>query len=212
MLLELPASQVDRILGQNDVLLVRCDQVMLFRPLGQMSVEPLWSDIEPINTVETSEISDDSIPSEFERHPRIALFDGLPLSNHLDLRNSLIIDDPDDFETGYSALHRVHGTAMASLIVNGDLTDGGGKLTTPLYVRPIVKPDPHTINNAETLPDNELPLDIIHRAVRRIYENDGDIPPVAPSIKVINLSIGDPNIHFSGKMSPFARLLDCSIG
>lgn len=208
LLLELPASQVDRILGQDDVLLIRCDQVMLFRPLGQLSVEPLWSDIEHINTVETSEAPDDSIPSEFERHPRIALFDGLPLSNHLDLRNSLIIDDPDDFETGYSALYRVHGTAMASLIVNGDLTDGGGKLTTPLYVRPIMKPDPHTINNAETLPDNELPLDIIHRAVRRIYENDGDIPPVAPSIKVINLSIGDPNIHFSGKMSPFARLLD----
>ncbi len=208
LLLELPVGQVDRILNQDDVSLVRCDQVMLFRPLGQMSVEPLWSDGESIISVEDPVSTYDSIPTEFERSPRVALFDGLPLANHSDLRNSLIIDDPDDFETGYSAQYRVHGTAMASLIVNGDLTDGGSKLTTPLYVRPVMKPDPHTINNAETLPDNELPLDIIHRAVRRIYEGDGEELPVAPSIKVINLSIGDPNIHFSGKMSPFARLLD----
>lgn len=208
LLLELPASQVDRIINQDEVSLVRCDQVMLFRPVGQMSVEPLWSDTESIISVEELENSCDLTPINFERHPRVALFDGLPLSNHSDLRNSLIIDDPDDFETSYSAQYRVHGTAMASLIVNGDLTDGGSKLATPLYVRPIMKPDPRTINNAETLPDNELPLDIIHRAVRRLFEGDGDLLPVAPSIKVINLSIGDPNIHFSGKMSPFARLLD----
>ncbi|HIF9503414.1 TPA: S8 family peptidase, partial [Photobacterium damselae] len=208
LLLELPAGQVDRILNQDDVSLVRCDQVMLFRPLGQMSVEPLWNDGESTSTVEETEVSYDLTPAEFEREPRVALFDGLPLANHSDLRGSLIIDDPDNFESGYSAQYRIHGTAMASLIVNGDLTDGGSKLSTPLYVRPVMKPDPHTFNNAETLPDDELPLDIIHRAVRRIFEGDGTELPVAPSIKVINLSIGDPNIHFDGKMSPFARLLD----
>lgn len=208
LLLELPANQVSRIIEEDDVSLVRCDQVMLFRPLGQMTVEPLWSDSATVDVIEEAGSSHELTPIELERSPRVALFDGLPLANHSDLSNSLIIDDPDNFETGYSAQYRIHGTAMASLIVNGDLTDGGSKLTSPLYVRPIMKPDAKTINNAETLPDDELPLDIIHRAVRRIYEWEGDIPPVAPSVKVINLSIGDPNIHFSGKMSPFARLLD----
>lgn len=207
LLLELPAEQVNQIIEQREVSLVRCDQVMLFRPLGQMSVEPLWNTDGPsISEIESD--TDSAAPVELKSTPRIALFDGLPLANHTDLQDSLIIDDPDNFQAGYLAEYRVHGTAMASLIINGDLTESGGKLTTPLYVRPIMKPDPLTINNTETLPDDELPLDIIHRAVKRLFEGDGTESPVAPTIKVINLSIGDPNIHFSGKMSPFARLLD----
>lgn len=208
LLLELPAGQINSIISEGDVALVRCDQVMLFRPLGQMNVEPLWNDNTEINIPEEDEIIYQFANGEFDRQPRVALLDGLPLANHADLRDSLIIDDPDDFESNYPAASRIHGTAMASLIVNGDLQDGGNKLTSPLYVRPIMKPDSQTMGNVECIPDTELPLDIIHRAIRRIFEGDGDETPVAPSIKVINLSIGDPNIHFNGKMSPFARMLD----
>lgn len=209
LLLELPARQVDNILSEEDVALIRCDQVMLFRPLGQMSVEPLWNNTAEFNShVEDGGGTYQAARDEFERLPRVALFDGLPLANHVDLRGSLIIDDPDDFESDYPAENRIHGTAMASLVVNGDLNEGGSKLASPVYVRPIMKPDSQTRSRVECLPDTELPLDIIHRAVRRIFEGDGEEFPAAPSIKVINLSIGDPNIHFNGKMSPFARLLD----
>ncbi|RTR38195.1 S8 family peptidase [Shewanella canadensis] len=209
LLIELPAGQIENILRDSRVNLIRCDQVMLFRPLGQMSVEPLWSDTaESSNQVEEEVVNYEASRVEFDRLPRVALFDGLPLANHLDLRGSLIVDDPDDFESDYPAENRIHGTAMASLIVNGDLTEGARKLESPVYVRPIMKPDVRTANNIECLPDTELPLDIVHRAVRRLFEYDGEQDPVAPSIKVINLSIGDPNIHFNGKMSPFARLLD----
>lgn len=208
LLLELPVGQIDNILSEDGVNLIRCDQVMLFRPLGQMSVEPLWSDTAEDSAQAEEATSYQSPIYEFDRLPRVALFDGLPLTNHVDLRGSLIIDDPDDFESNYPAENRIHGTAMASLLVNGDLNEGGRKLASPVYVRPIMKPDVRTINNVECLPDTELPLDIVHRAVRRIFEYDGDQAPVAPSIKLINLSIGDPNIHFNGKVSPFARLLD----
>lgn len=207
LLLELPYGQINNLLSEESVSLIRCDQVMLFRPLGQMTAQPLWSNDEAVPEEATG---DEVNYLDFEDGiaPRIALFDGLPLSNHLDLQNSLIIDDPDDFERDYPAANRIHGTAMASLIINGDLNEGGSKLNSPVYVRPIMKPDRRTQHHTESLPDKELPLDIIHRAVRRLFEFDGDEAPACPTIKIINLSIGDPNIHFDGRLSPFARLLD----
>ena len=36
-----------------------------------------------------------------------------------------------------------------------------------------------------------LPVDLIHRAVRRLYEPEGGQPPVAPQVRVINLSVCD---------------------
>ncbi|MBE0471523.1 MAG: S8 family peptidase [Methyloprofundus sp.] len=209
LLIELPANQVNSILNDSNVALVRCDQVMLFRPLGQMSVDPLWNDAEEdSNYLATEIVSDQETTQQTLSPPRVALLDGLPLANHKDIQDYLIIDDPDSFETDYLAEKRIHGTAMASLIINGDLNEGARKITSSLYVRPIMKPNIHTSNQIECIPDTELPIDMVHRAVKRIFNNDGDEPPAAPSVKVINLSIGDPNNHFNEKISPFARLLD----
>ncbi|EME8889626.1 S8 family peptidase [Acinetobacter baumannii] len=207
LLLELPADKVQFILKDHNVSLIKCDQVMMFRPLGQMIIDPLWSEEEETNYIPQIESSEDR-KVVFEKLPRVALLDGLPLANHNDLIGNLIIDDPDDFASTYRAIDRKHGTTMASLIVNGDLKEAGKKLSSPLYVRPIMKPDNRSFDRAEAIPDSELPLDIVHRAVKRLFEGEGGEPPVAPSVKVINLSIGDPNIVFNGKMSPFARLLD----
>lgn len=208
LLLELPAVEVERILENEIISLIRCDQVMLFRPLGQMAIEPLWNS-EDIASLENSyTLAPTTHPQIDLSPPVVALFDGLPLSNHPDLQGYLIVDDPDNFEENYPSQNRIHGTAMASLIVNGDLSIDENKLTSQVYVRPIMKPNVKIRNFIETLPDSELPLDIIHRAVKRLFDGDGNEPPVAPSIKVINLSIGDPNIHFNGKMSPLARLID----
>ncbi|MEE9326865.1 MAG: S8 family serine peptidase [Cocleimonas sp.] len=41
-----------------------------------------------------------------------------------------------------------------------------------------------------------------------MFEGEGEVPPQAPSIKIINLSFGDPAREFSHAMSPCARLLD----
>nr|EIA3114431.1 S8 family peptidase [Vibrio cholerae]ELC9718581.1 S8 family peptidase [Vibrio vulnificus]GHY73151.1 S8A family peptidase [Vibrio cholerae]GHZ28180.1 S8A family peptidase [Vibrio cholerae] len=207
-LIELPAVQIEHIISDRNVSLVKCDQIMFFRPLGQMTVEPLWSDSQSFDEGVTSNTVQYSSSSITTRQPRVALLDGLPIANHEDLLDSLIIDDPDDFANNYPADCRIHGTAMASLIVNGDLNEGGAKLGSSIYVRPILKPDFKTLKKNESIPDTELPIDLLHRAVRRMFEGDGAELPVAPSVKVINLSIGDPNIHFDGKMSPFARLID----
>jgi hypothetical protein len=207
LLIELPARYVDEIIRDQNISLVKCDDVMLFRPIGQMCVDPSIDEEEvPSHEVDQVEGVQHNNPIG---QPRVALLDGLPLANHNDLIDKLIIDDPDDFSDGYISSARKHGTAMASLIINGDLTGNSAQIESPLYVRPILK---YTNNSgftaSETIPHNILPIDLIHRAVRRMFEGDGDEEPTAPTVKIINMSIGDPNIQFTGKMSPFARLID----
>jgi hypothetical protein len=51
-------------------------------------------------------------------------------------------------------------------------------------------------------------VDLIYRAVRRIKDQDGDQPAIAPSVVLINFSLGDANRPFARTISPLARLLD----
>ncbi|MFH2113020.1 MAG: S8 family serine peptidase, partial [Spirochaetota bacterium] len=53
-----------------------------------------------------------------------------------------------------------------------------------------------------------LVVDLLHRCVRRLFDAEGDEPPVAPQVCVINLSIGIRDRLFEGAMSPLARLID----
>jgi hypothetical protein len=140
----------------------------------------------------------------------VAVLDGLPLENHRLLAGRLIVDDPNDWASEYPAIDRQHGTAMTSLIVHGDLNEGSNPLSRPIYVRPIMKPDPKDSRSPrqEHIPDDILYVDFIHQAVKRIMEGEGGDEATAPTVKIINLSIGDRARHFSQVMSPLARLLD----
>ena len=72
------------------------------------------------------------------RPPVVALFDGLPMALHDRLRDRLEIDDPDDFAAAYGAAsEQLHGTAMASLIVHGNLDEVPTPISHRLYVRPV---------------------------------------------------------------------------
>ncbi|EKF9995919.1 hypothetical protein CGT86_07715 [Vibrio cholerae] len=209
LLLELPVEHVNRILQSENVSLVKNDAVMLFRPVGQMCVDPMWDESISVRDIPEEQPVFHGVSFDISQvSPKVALLDGLPLANHTALVGKIRIDDPDNIEEFYPADKRIHGTAMSSLIVNGDLTLGEEPLTSPLYVRPILKPDPTTLERVESIPRTDLPVDVIHRAVRRMFEGDDQEPPVAPAVKVINLSFGDPFMHFDGKMSPLARLID----
>ena len=140
----------------------------------------------------------------------VALLDGLPLENHALLAGRLVVDDPDDWASEYPAEERIHGTAMASLILHDELDLNEHPLARPLYVRPIMRPDPTHFQRPapEAMPREELHVDYVYRAVRRLFEPDGNEPPVAPSVKIINLSICDICRPFHQLLSPWARLLD----
>ena len=60
----------------------------------------------------------------------------------------------------------------------------------------------------EAMPSDQLVLDYIHRVVKRMYDGEEGEPPSAPTVKVINLSIGDMSRPFLQIISPLARLLD----
>jgi hypothetical protein len=205
LLAELPANAIQEIIAHPNTKLTECDGIMFFRPIGQMSVGKGSIHGEK-SEISSEEIERLPIPSG---EPLIAIFDGLPLAQHQLLLNRLIIDDPDDWSSAYLASDCEHGTGMASLIIHGDLNNGINPLSRRLYVRPIFKPDPSHPVREEYIPEEEeLAIDLIHRAVRRVVEGDGGGPAVAPTVKIINLSIGDPNRQFYQIMSPLARLLD----
>lgn len=199
ILAELPADQIQIILDAPNTKLLKCDGVMFFRPVGQIAA---IKSVDLNEAIEVQNEAQDLLPSTA---PVLALLDGLPMANHNLLANKLIIDDPDNFEDLYPAEKRVHGTAMSSIIANGDLNDSESPLTTPLYVRPIMKYS--RTNDVEQVPEDVLFVDLLHRSVKRIAEGEGDFPPLT-TIKVINLSIGDPTRMFYHSLSPAAKLLD----
>ena len=199
---EIPAQTALQILEQPEVDLIKCENIMFFRPTGQMATgkEPVEGDITDCT------VSADDLPAG---DPIVAVLDGLPLENHRLLAGRLIVDDPDDWASEYPAIDRQHGTAMTSLIVHGDLNEGSSPLSRPVYVRPIMKPTAGRQSpRPEQVPDDVLFVDYIHRAVKRIMEGEGDDEAAAPTVRIINLSIGDRARHFFQVMSPLARLLD----
>lgn len=200
----IPSAAVPQILQSEPVRLMQLDEIMFVRPVGQsISVAPEEPPIE-------GEPADQVLEALPVGTPRVALLDGLPIANHARLAGRLIIDDPQGWEQDYQAPERIHGTAMASLIVHGDISAGDEPLKRPIYVRPIMKPDPADFRQPrdESMPTDQLAIDLLHSAVRRICEGDGEEGAAAPDVRVINISIGDPNRPLDGPLSPFARMLD----
>ena len=115
MLVELPSTAIQDIINTQDTQLVKCDQVMFFRPSGQIAIVSEIEDDKLIN----DELLNDELPSG---QSEAAIFDGLPVNNHQKLSNRIVVDDPDDYSDGYIVQHRVHGTAMSSLIIHGDIS------------------------------------------------------------------------------------------
>lgn len=197
---ELPPESIEKAINFEYAKIFNCNDVMFFRPMGQS----------------ISEIYPDGVEGDFEvgsvfGKPVVAILDGAPFVNHSLLKNRLMLEDPDDFERDYQANERRHGTAMASLVCHGELDAREKPLSRPVYFRPIMKPDPEDFVNqppAEIVPKDIFLEDLIERSVRRIFEGDGKEEAVAPTVKIINLSICDPSRMFFNQLSSCARLLD----
>ncbi|WP_371164743.1 S8 family peptidase [Buchananella felis] len=202
LLAKLPIQQVQSLLsdGAEAIRLLATNEVMFVSPFTPMSIAPATTE----SALEFNLTPGERVTSGL---PRVALLDGLPFANHDALVGRLIIDDPDGLGEDYPVAFRYHGTAMASLIIHGDLATHGDPIDRPLYVRPIMRPHEFAGVHEEVLPDRLLP-DLLHRAVKRIIEGEAGCDPVAPSVRVINLSIGAQVRALVRRMSPVGRLLD----
>ncbi len=201
LLAEIPVQQVATILreGSNAIDLLNADEIMFISPYTPMSVAA--PDLDPENSTRVAPV--ERVPGL----PRIALLDGLPFANHNTLAGRLIIDDPDALGPTYPVGARHHGTAMASVILHGDLSAPVEPLDRPLYMRPIMEPHPH-LARREVVLQGQLLTDLLHRAIRRIVAGDGVQPAAAPSVRIVNLSIGAESRALVRRMSPLGRLLD----
>jgi hypothetical protein len=201
LLAELPIQQVHSVLnaGAESIRLLTTDEVMFVSPFSPMSVAPAALYPAAHARLPQSE--------RIDGLPRIALLDGLPLANHDALSGRLVIDDPDGVGEDYAVSSRNHGTAMASLIVHGDLSAPGEPLDRPVYVRPIMRPHEFFREYEQVLPTRLLTV-LLHRAVRRIVEGEDGREAIAPGVRIVNLSIGDESRALVRRMSPVGRLLD----
>lgn len=202
LLVELPRTEIEKLV-QNcpSVALSQVDDIMFFRPVCQ-SAFVSSTDSETMKPVPI----DRPLP---KGDPIVAVLDGLPLQNHQLLRGRVIIDDPDDYSSGYMSKDRVHGTAMTSLVIYGDLNKVEEPIGSPVYVRPILRPVETGIDQTtELVPSEKLFVDVLHRSVKRMFDGDKSTSAVAPTVRVINLSIGDPVRQLASTMSPIARLID----
>ncbi|MFX4288297.1 S8 family peptidase [Zafaria sp. Z1313] len=201
ILAELPIQQVEAVLrdGATAIRLLTTDEVMFVSPFTPMNVAP--ATLDPVAEVQLP------IGEQVAGLPRVALLDGMPFQNHDALAGRLTVDDPDGIGEDYAMAARHHGTAMASLIIHGDLSAPGEPLDRKLYVRPIMRPHEFHTGHEQVLPDRLLP-DLLHRAIRRMQVGESGRPATAPSVRVVNLSIGAQTRALTRRMSPVGRLLD----
>lgn len=196
-LIDIPAQAISALVERQEVRLALADEVMFMRPQSILRNDLELGDEQDACAAPKGVIG--------EEEPIAALFDGVPLQRHVLLSDRLRYDDPDELEQNAVVSGRIHGTAMASLILHGDLNVGGAPLDRPLYLRPIMFAP--TDRDQESTEADRLLIDTIYRAVLRMKGSEGE-EGVAPSVFLVNLSIGDARRPFTRTMSPFARLLD----
>jgi hypothetical protein len=203
MLVDVPAVHVRALMAANpSVTLVMNDEIMFFRPQAVVGA--------PVDTETIATNAAEGPAAGALRPPVAALLDGLPMTRHARLEEFLEVDDPDEFAARYGAAgEQAHGTAMASLMAQGNL-DAPTPIRQTIHVRPVMYSVVVGVNGEreERMPHDELVVDLIWRAIIRMKEGEGDSAPTAPSVKVINLSLGNASHRFSNTISPWARLLD----
>ena len=198
VLLDLPAAEIARLAEREEVHLVICDDIMFLRPQSLADVPAPGDETGP------EEAIPDDGPADLP--PIAALLDGVPVQNHALLGGRLEMDDPDGLEAMSVVAERYHGTAMASLILHGDRNVANEGVSRRLYMRPVLYAPGN--GRREELRRDQLLIDVIYRAVKRIKEGDEEGGATAPEVFLVNLSLGDAGRPFGGPLSPWARLLD----
>lgn len=202
-LVELPAAELRKLVDDQSGEIATVDEVMFFRPQTLGSIP---------RTVLPDLPAYPALPDELvvDETPVVALFDGVPVVGHAALNGRLLLDDPEGLADRYGSVSEMqHGTAMASIVLNGD-GHAPTAVSHRLYTRPVLIPD----GGNERFPPDDIALFSLHEALQRmlvgIIAPDGTqlAAAAAPDVRVVNLSIGDPKRRFAGVVSPWARLLD----
>ncbi|MES2036672.1 MAG: S8 family peptidase [Pseudomonadota bacterium] len=192
-LISLPSKVAKQLSDGNS--LTRFDDIMTIRPQSLYSF-----DASPDVPVSGPKFPD----RPTTRQCITALLDGYPVSAHAALANRISIHEVDVTSEDVPAASRNHGTAMASLIIHGDLQTqtANGALERPVALIPVLA----GLGNKETTPKGKLPIGVIYRALKTLVESRET--PALAKITVVNHSICDTYAPFVRRPSPWATLLD----
>lgn len=197
-LVELPGDQA-RMLREYRGPLAEADRVMRVKPQSLY----LSGERQPVLTT----LDERDPPDEPDNRPAIvALLDGYPIQNHRLLANRVDIEEVDVTGGMSPVAHRFHGTAMASLILHGDLGHGEPPTDRILKVVPILAA-PQGLHE-ECTPLERLPVAIVYRAVIALMDGVDGGPPLGNEVVIINHSVCDQESPFARRASPWAKLLD----
>lgn len=198
LLVDVSASAAADIAARDDDSLARLVQIFSIRPQSSLHISTQLD-------TETSEIA---VAEQELGEPIAAILDAVPQQNHALLGARLAVDDFMSLEPR-AVGPRVHGTAMASLVVHGDLAKREPPLRRRVAFLPIMYSaidDPEFVDEAP--PAEQLIVDVLVRAVRRLKIGGDGGPPFGPDVFIVNLSVGDAKRPFVNRISAFARAVD----
>lgn len=196
-----PADKLLDVVARHEVRWLTTEGVRFFHAVGQFAATT------------TDRASIERAPAPRTSPPtagaaRIAVLDGVPMAGHELLAGRIVLDDPDEWEGVTPVARRNHGTAMASIVLHGDVSLDGPSQKLPVYVRPILRDQtPDWVRGAgrEELPRDRLAVDVVHAAIARMREGER---AAAPGVRVVVLAVGDTVAQFDRFVTPLARLLD----
>jgi hypothetical protein len=198
-LVTLPASVARRLAQGEGHGVALLDDVMTIRPQSAY-VSPIEPDTGPAeeHRPATSTPTGDCVA---------ALIDGYPVVNHSALAGRVRVVEVDVPAASVPVANRFHGTAMASLVLHGDMQSAGEPaLGRPVVAIPVLTAVPGRAQ--ESTPPGKLPIGVIYRALNAIVTADPLIEPDLAKVVVINHSICDEYAPFVRRPSPWALLLD----
>lgn len=196
-LVRVPAG-IARRLAQRDGKLANADEIMTIRPQSLYEADagiaatPKLPSVHPSRSGGTSHIA--------------AILDGYPVQGHETLGARIAIHEVDIKGRQVPVSARRHGTAMASLVVHGDLHEPLPALNNPVVVVPVLTASAN--GKAETTPPGKLPIGVIHRAVKSLIAGLDGKEASFPDVVLINHSICDKYAPFVRRPTPWAVLLD----
>lgn len=189
VLARLPVAAIRRIVEKSPASLAGIEQVMYIRP------QSVVSGVDVADTVPLVQVAP---PPVVVNDPILAVLDGVPQVGHPLLRPHVSVEDLFGLEPNTLVAQRVHGSAMASLIVHGDRNRPEPPLPRQIHFIPV-------LGAADRFPPDRLIVDLIYQAVLQMR---GPADPSAPHVIIINISLGNARRQFHGQLSPWARLLD----
>lgn len=205
VMVQIPVQMVDDFMS-HPAFKIAGDGIFYFKLRGQSASEFTYESDESYVFTE-DELDKTKTTKPLLSSPVIMVMDGYPLENHALLENRLEIRTSDDFnEEVYPSSDRLHGTAIASLILHGDIRTSSS-INQRIVLVPINK-----VNHSYDLPIEEIPDDkitvgyIYNQLIEHLKGFNQDWRE--SGILVINFSQGLPERNFVSAHSPLARLLD----